>query len=40
VALAELGPERYESERARGAGYTQEEALGDLVRALEEYPAG
>ncbi|MGW2785822.1 BTAD domain-containing putative transcriptional regulator [Streptomyces populi] len=40
VALAELGPERYESERARGAGYTQEEALGDLARALEEYPAG
>ncbi|MEU4167992.1 BTAD domain-containing putative transcriptional regulator [Streptomyces sp. NPDC026665] len=40
VALAALGPERYESERARGAGYTQEEALEDLARALEAYPAG
>ncbi|MFE1291620.1 BTAD domain-containing putative transcriptional regulator [Streptomyces sp. NPDC058751] len=40
AALAALGPQRYESERALGAGYTQEEALGDLAEALEGYPAG
>ncbi|MFD5522372.1 BTAD domain-containing putative transcriptional regulator [Streptomyces sp. NPDC127066] len=38
AALAALGPERYESERARGSAYTQEEALGDLAEALEAYP--
>ncbi|MFI0964498.1 AfsR/SARP family transcriptional regulator [Streptomyces sp. NPDC021080] len=39
AALAALGPERYESERARGFGYTQKEALGDLAEALEAHPA-
>ncbi|MFE4697625.1 BTAD domain-containing putative transcriptional regulator [Streptomyces sp. NPDC056738] len=39
AALAALGPERYESERARGSGRTQEEALVELARALEEFPA-
>ncbi|MEY2249266.1 BTAD domain-containing putative transcriptional regulator [Streptomyces sp. BF23-18] len=38
AALAALGPEHYASERARGSGYTQEEALGDLAEALEAYP--
>ncbi|WP_328450816.1 winged helix-turn-helix domain-containing protein [Streptomyces sp. NBC_00386] len=38
AALAALGPERYESERVRGSGYTQEEALGDLAEVLEAYP--
>ncbi|WP_406837893.1 BTAD domain-containing putative transcriptional regulator [Streptomyces sp. AHU1] len=40
AALAALGPERYESERARGSGYTQEEALRDLTEALEAHPVG
>ncbi|MGW7611100.1 BTAD domain-containing putative transcriptional regulator [Streptomyces sp. NPDC054766] len=39
AALAALGPDRYESERARGSGYTQEEALSDLTEALAELPA-
>ncbi|MFD5820512.1 BTAD domain-containing putative transcriptional regulator [Streptomyces sp. NPDC127038] len=38
AALTALGPERYAAERARGAGYTQEEALGDLTGALEAHP--
>ncbi|MFJ6832840.1 AfsR/SARP family transcriptional regulator [Streptomyces sp. NPDC091209] len=38
-ALTALGPDRYESERARGFAYTQEEALSDLTEALQEYPA-
>ncbi|MET9411647.1 BTAD domain-containing putative transcriptional regulator [Streptomyces sp. NPDC002935] len=37
AALAALGPDRYESERARGSGYTQEEALSDLAEAIEAY---
>ncbi|MEV6018551.1 BTAD domain-containing putative transcriptional regulator [Streptomyces sp. NPDC051997] len=40
AALAALGPERYASERARGSGYTQEEALADLTETLGAYPAG
>ncbi|MFB7249019.1 BTAD domain-containing putative transcriptional regulator [Streptomyces populi] len=40
AALAALGPERYESERARGSGYTQEEALRDLTETLETHPVG
>ncbi|MFF2362227.1 BTAD domain-containing putative transcriptional regulator [Streptomyces sp. NPDC058122] len=40
AALAALGAERYESERARGSGYTREEALGELARTVEAYPAG
>jgi predicted ATPase/DNA-binding SARP family transcriptional activator/tetratricopeptide (TPR) repeat protein len=39
AALAALGPDRYESERARGSAYTQEEALSDLTEALGSYPA-
>jgi tetratricopeptide (TPR) repeat protein len=39
AALAALGPDRYESERARGSCWTQEEALSDLNEALKEYPA-
>ncbi|WP_328554691.1 AfsR/SARP family transcriptional regulator [Streptomyces sp. NBC_00358] len=38
AALAALGPDRYESERARGSGRSQEEALGDLAEVLLEYP--
>ncbi|MET8099046.1 BTAD domain-containing putative transcriptional regulator [Streptomyces sp. NPDC005236] len=40
AALLALGPERYESERARGSRYTQEQALGDLAGVIEAYPAG
>ncbi|MFF3419071.1 BTAD domain-containing putative transcriptional regulator [Streptomyces sp. NPDC002698] len=40
AALAALGPERYASERAQGSGYSQEEALGELARAVEEHPGG
>ncbi|MET8136440.1 BTAD domain-containing putative transcriptional regulator [Streptomyces sp. NPDC005251] len=39
AALAALGQDRYDSERARGAGYTQEDALSDLTEALKEFPA-
>jgi tetratricopeptide (TPR) repeat protein len=38
AALAALGPARYEVERARGSGYTKEEALRDLADVLGEYP--
>ncbi|MCX5284257.1 BTAD domain-containing putative transcriptional regulator [Streptomyces sp. NBC_00198] len=38
AARASLGPERYESERAEGSGYTMAEAQSDLAEALREYP--
>ncbi|MEU8791944.1 BTAD domain-containing putative transcriptional regulator [Streptomyces sp. NPDC048643] len=38
AALAALGPDRYESERAEGSGHTMAEAQSDLAEALVEYP--